>query len=71
MGLDLLLESVKVLTFTIGEPHKQTPSDLVGMILEDTDETSFEDVQFNVLLSGFMLHLFKDGMPVPEELRWF
>jgi len=25
LGMDLLLESVKVLTFTVGEPHRQMP----------------------------------------------
>ena len=71
MGLDLLLESVKVLTFTIGEPHRQTPSDLVGMILDDTDETSFEDVQFNVLLLTLSYTFSRTECPCPKTYDGF
>ena len=71
MGLDLLLESVKVLTFTIGEPHRQTPSDLVGMILDDTDETSFEDVQFNVVLLTLSYTFSRTECPCPKTYDGF
>ena len=71
MGLDLLLESVKVLTFTIGEPHRQTPSDLVGMILDDTDETSFEEVQFNVVLLTLSYTFSRTECPCPKTYDGF
>ena len=71
MGLDLLLESVKVLTFTVGEPHRQTPSDLVGMILDDTDVTSFAEVQFNVILLTLSYTFSRTECPCPKTYDGF
>ena len=71
VGLDLLLESVKVLTFTIGEPHRQAPADLIGMILDDTDESSFEDVQFNVLLLVLSYTFSRTECPCPKTYDGF
>ena len=50
LSMHLLLDSIKVLTFTVGEPHRQTPVGVLGAILKDTDESLFEEVQFNVVL---------------------
>ena len=71
MGLDLLLESVKVLTFTIGEPHRQTPPDLIGMILDDTDVTSFAEVQFNVILLTLSYTFSRTECPCPKTYDGF
>ena len=71
LGMDLLLESVKVLTFTVGEPHRQAPAGLLGMILADTDETSFEEVQFNVVLLALSYTFSRTECPCPKTYDGF
>ena len=71
LGMDLLLESVKVLTFTVGEPHRQAPTGLLGMILEDTDEMSFEEVQFNVVLLTLAYTFSRTECPCPKTYDGF
>ena len=71
LGMDLLLESVKVLTFTVGEPHRQAPVGLLGMILADTDETSFEEVQFNVVLLALSYTFSRTECPCPKTYDGF
>ena len=71
LGMDLLLESVKVLTFTVGEPHRQMPPGLLGTILEDTDEKSFEEVQFNVVLLTLAYTFSRTECPCPKTFDGF
>ena len=44
------MNALKVLTWSVSEPRKQTPIWVVEAILDELDTDSFEDVQFANLM---------------------
>ena len=71
LSMDLLLDSIKVLTFTVGEPHRQTPVGVLGAILKDTEESLFEEVQFNSVLLTLAYTFSRTECPCPKTYDGF
>ena len=67
MGWDNFMQSVKVLTWQPGEPHKAVPWEVIEAIIDDTDKGDFGEVQFVVIMLT-LLHTFsRTECPCPKS----
>ena len=65
------MASVQVLTHVPSEPRRELPLEVARMILEDTDELSFEDVCFSFFLVILMFTFSRSECPCPKTFDGF
>ena len=65
MGWDAFMSALKVLTWSVSEPRKQTPIWVVEAILDSLDTDSFEDVQFGNLMLDLLYTYSRAECPLP------
>ena len=66
MGYDDLMASVKVLTWTAGEPRRQLSISVLKRIIDNTDRTSFMGVQLIFLLLLMTYTFQRSECPLPK-----
>ena len=65
------MASVQVLTHVTSEPRRELPLEVVRLILEDTDELSFEDVCFSFFLVVLLFTFSRSECPCPKTFDGF
>ena len=66
MGYDDLMASVKVLTWTAGEPRRQLSISVLKRIIDNTDRASFMAVQLVFLLLLMTYTFQRSECPLPK-----
>ena len=66
-GWHTFMQSVKVLTWQPGEPHKATPLDVIERIIDDTDQTDFGQVQLVVVMLTQLYTFSRSECPCPKS----
>ena len=67
LGWHTFMQSVKVLTWQPGEPHKATPLDVIERIIDDTDQTDFGQVQLVVVMLTQLYTFSRSECPCPKS----
>ena len=65
------MSSIQVLTHVLGEPRKALPMEVIQRVLEDTDETSFQDVCFAFFLVVLFFTFSRTECPCPKTFTTF
>ena len=65
------MSSVQVLAHTQVEPRRELPMEVIQKILEDTDDTSFVDVNFAYFLVILVFTFSRSETPCPKTFNGF
>ena len=65
------MSSVQVLAHTQVEPRRELPTEVIQKILEDTDDTSFVDVNFAYFLVILVFTFSRSETPCPKTFNGF
>ena len=65
------MQAVQVLTWVPHEPRRALPLEVIQRILEDTDESSWQDVCFNLFLLILLFTFSRSECPCPKTFNGF
>jgi hypothetical protein len=67
MGWDAFMTALKVITWAVSEPRRQTPIWVIEAILDSLDVDDFEDVQFANLMLSLAYTFSRAECPLPKS----